>query len=545
MNPLFSIFFALFVSQLPLQDADAPSRGSNYGSETVYETYGFLSGIANDGTGIVVCDRQGDRVIRISESGEVETILGGIGAPVDVECVDGNYWILYNDPSVLISWNPTTQRREMIAYGFDEDANLTAFALSSRNIVYIVDFRGYVYQIDLSTGTKTVAFEGLDNPADIAVLPGGEIVVTEQVGSDADGGRIRFILTNGQTKIHELIDPTGLTVGPDGEIYATVFFIEDMERGEDDAPVPPDIDEIGEVYSWKNGGVVRFDSWDAEPERVASGMRGPTSLTRLPDGRLAVIEEANNSIVMVGLEGSVETFFRGTLQPLAVKAFADGVIAYLTTNYLNDYLDFSDGVSTQNVWTFSRMEGYSSQVELGGDGLLYAYDPQFSELLIFQSDGMLIQFYIVFVDDGATFNLMTDPSDGIALVSRTRDVLCVQKANRFELGDVAEYHGDYSSLIYFDGEGNIRDAGDQNPIPDDVFSTTMCAVDSNGDVWYVDSASGDVYRVSENQTERIAEDLGSVESISSDGGSGVNVTTKDGRVIHLYPSVPVSNWILF
>ena len=559
MDLLFSLYLMIGASQPSIDEAAAPSTPSSvydYSSEILYQTYGFLSGITTDRLGIVVCNHQGNQVIRLTWQGEVETIADTPGSPVDVEYVDGEYWILLNDPPVLMAWNIISQERRILFIDFERESNLTAFAVASRDIVYAADFGGTIYRLDLVAQTNTIAYDGLDNPADIAILSEGEIAVTEQVGLDAQNGRIRFFLSNGQDKMrelisYELIDPTGLAAGPDGSVYVSVFFNNSVDSNDPDqipvdnpdSPAIPDLD-TDEYYGRTIGGIYRFSSWTSQPQIVARGLRGPTSLAITPEGTIVVIEEPSNSILSVSVDGTLDTLFRGTWKPLAMKIFVDGVTAYLTTNEQNVYLEFAVGESRVNVWTFAHSDVSVPQIELGGDGLLYVYDPQFSEILLFQSNGRLTQSYTIFLGDGEVPYLMTDPTGGIALFAWISGVLHVQKVNRDSMGDVVEYDDDFSSLIYLDEEGTIQDAKRKNSLGDDVLSHSTIAVDANGDIWYIDD-SGDVYRVSGNQTERIAENLGSVRGVSPDGDDGLNVTLENGRVIHLYPSTPVSRWCLF
>lgn len=541
MNCLFYALLSICVTDLAVREETSPiNNNPGYGWETVFQSYVFLSGITFDETGYIVCDYKGHRIIHIDHRGEVETIVDRVVTPVDVEIVGDTYWILLNRPRQLISWNPARKERVVLYEDFDADAVLTAFAVESPNVVYVADFTGFVYKIDLIKRSKTVVLDGLDYPADIAWLPQGILVVTEEAGVDGKEGRLRFHFPDGKEIVHPLLDPAGLAVGPDGSVYVSVFFMENN--------IDTPIRDPKEDYSYKTsmGGIYRFRNAYSEPEWYVQGLRGPTSLSVLPNNDIVVIEESANSITKVTSAGAIEPFFQGTLYPLAIRQFSKAIFAFLTYEKTEYKIILVNGTVNQLLWS-SSVAKTVPQMELGGDGLLYVYDPFYKEILVFDSAGVFLNYF--FPENFLNPQLYSDPGGGIVLIQWRREGIRVQKANRREIGEAVEYAGDFSSMLYLDAAGNIRDAGKENNIDDKTLGSVQTAINTNGEIWFADTLKGEIYVVKEGGVEKIVEGLGAIQDISSDGDQGLNVTTEDGRIYHFFPNTnpgtPVAGWILY
>lgn len=549
MALLFSFLLSICVADPDTSTGEGGTSNANYGCETVLQSYVFLSGVTVDETNVVVCDYKGNRIVRI-DRGKPETIVDRVKAPVDVECVGGEYWILLNpskadnSPKCIVSWNPKTKERKVLFQDFEEDSNLTAFAVASPNLVYVVDFIGLVYQIDLIKQTKSVVADGLDNPADIALLPGGGFVVTEQIGDDSLGGLVHYFLPGGREIFYKLIDPTGLAVGAGGDLYITAFFTE--------SELPPGgkYDAAGREYV--QGGVYRIQNENSRPELIFAGLAGPTSLAILPNGDLIVIEESNNCIIQLYDNVKYFPLFQGTLYPLSTRIFlSNGTTAYLTYNDARyELYFFPKGGAETLIWASSGASAYTPLMELGGDGLLYLYDPVFYEILLYDASGKLVNSFRTVIGANNKTQLYSDPRGGIALAAWTSGGIVTQRVNRDKIGDPIEYNGDYFSILYIDENGAFQTIKQPDPVDVVDSSGGQLAVNNNGDIWYVDPATGDVYNRTNNTLELVAKGLGPIKDISSDGERGVNVTTEDGRVYHYYPKTSeppssVFDWIAY
>lgn len=552
MNLLVSVLFSVCMTGFSTLDDDSLLKNDKFSCDSVLRPYVFLSGITSDALGCIVCDYKGDRILRITDRGEVETVVENIDAPVDVEYVGDSLWILLNSPQkALLSWNPITGEWAILFNQFDLDSNLTAFAALSQDIVYVVDFTGVVYRIDLLKQTKTIAIDGLDNPADIALLPEGGFAVTEQIGGDTRDGCVHFFLPNGQERRVNLIDPTGLAMGPDGRIYVSVFGIEQT-------PSSNRPDDPANEYPSRTlgGGIYRFDTAISEPVLVSRGLIGPTSLVVLSNNDLLAIDETQNAIFKISPRRGLETIFQGTISPLAVRTFSDRTAVYLinrqqryevmfarveNANAESSNIIISSGV----IWSTSDLNRSVPLIEIGGDTLLYIYDPYFQEILIYDSTGTFVNSFLVFAQQGRLTQLLADPTGGVAIAVWDRESVSIRKVDRERVGDSILYSGYYSGSIYLDSNGNVRDIGKENALPPETVSGGQVASNTNGDLWFADPEKGNIYIVRNNQLELVVGGLGAIKDLSSDGGNGVNVTTQDGRVYHLTPRTPVLQWTLY
>ncbi len=165
-----------------------------------------------------------------------------------------------------------------------------------KNSLYVTEQvnEGSVIEVNLTDGKRRV-FEGLHSPEHIALLPDGELAVTE----NGVNGRLVRLLANGTVEVITagINNPEGLSVGSDGTIFVG-------ESG------------TGRILAWKHGVLdVAIDDID-EPGQIEAA----------PDGALWITERANPGRLLRFKDGALETVLSGLIDPRGIALTENGAV---------------------------------------------------------------------------------------------------------------------------------------------------------------------------------------------------------------------------
>ncbi len=528
---------------VPLPIRSAPRVADSFSLESVLPTGMLRSGIAAGLDGILLCEFDRGRILQVSRSRSLQILATDLPTPVDVEFVDGDLWVLLEDPGTLVAVHLTSGEQEIIAEGLERP---TAFVSDKNGHVYVVEYgTGVLLAINLQTGEQMTLRDDLEGPADIALLPGGDLMVTEQQGLDFRGGRITRLTPDGAVLAHiKLVDATGIAVSPNGTIYATTFLMENVP--------PPD--------GW--GGIVAIrDEW-IRP--VVSGLIGPTSLAVLPDGRLGVIEQSTDSVFLVDEAGIRTPLVRGISTPLGLGAFTDGAIAVLQ-DLPPGQVSLIDpdrvGSVVEPIWTLqSSFPTFPPQLTVGGDGLIYLYEPLASMLHVLCRSG---EEETPFLSPPCEF-LATDPVGGVALLTRGEGTAQVIRAS-LQQGISSPQTIPAQNVVGFfiRSDGTPVVVEDQMLPPGPMPSTTR--PESARSVEYEDMTEGGRYLVAPGAEDRIwmaaqggksvflregeilspvVDGIGEITCLAADAHNGLLIGTARGGLYRLTARTPVADWLL-
>lgn len=527
------LFLYLVVINLP-NDSWSQSVVDGYSVESLLPVGDLLSGITHFGDDILVCEYDRDRILWITLDGEVTPFVTDVKTPVDVEVVGQTLWILLQEPGELVEVNMRTKERRTLVEGLFSP---TAMALAeNNNVVYVIEFlTGQLIQIDLKTGNQTVIKDTLNNPADIAVLPNGELYIAEQVGFDLAGGILESFPEDSGAPSREtgVIDPSGIAIRPDGTLLITSFFIP----------------ECG------TGGVVSLNRQN-EQSTLSCNLLGPTGLTVLSNGWVAVIEEVTNSIVLLMPNGTQRYLVRGSTPFNGFDVFPNGEIVVV------------DSISGNNITLLHSMRpiiqgaervaafSVSPMIQIGGDGNLYVYNALFRETYVYTREGELLSKIDTpfFVD-----RMLSDPSGGIVLVTNQGRGPQAVRLDLRGINGIDTIAGN-ANTAYILPDGSIGFLG-YNSNSFMMRGEYLIAAMDESHIWYAEKFGTELYLQSGATHQKIATFQDIIIDIAKDS-NGVIVGTASGNLFRVNefssldidaaipPSIPlpetdINNWLYY
>jgi len=204
-------------------DGQGPAIAFGLGVQTSLYPYGGISSsaVAVDGAGdVFIADIGNNRVIEISSSGTVTTVVSGLNFPSSV-AVDGA-----GDLFVVDSGN--NQVLEVPAGGGTVTTLISGLngpqgvAVDGAGDVFVADtFNNRVIEIQAGSGAQTTAGTGLNNPWGVAVDGVGDVFI-----ADFHNNRVVEVSAGGsQTTIAtELNAPAGVAVDAAGDVFIADTF---------------------------------------------------------------------------------------------------------------------------------------------------------------------------------------------------------------------------------------------------------------------------------------------------------------------------------
>ncbi|MFH1737849.1 MAG: hypothetical protein ABIH23_02490 [bacterium] len=528
-----ALFFLIIL--WPLRVDGAPRVSEGFSIEPLLKVGDLLSGITSDERGVVVCEYDLGRILRITLESTIEVLAENLQTPVDVEYVEGALWVLLEQPGQIISIDPASGDRRTIIESLEGP---TAFARGKNQELYVIEYlEGCLLEVDSESKEIRVLRDDLDGPADIAILPGGDIMIAEQVGLDFIEGRLTRISPDGRIVSRTpLPDATGLAVGPDGTLFISTF-------------------SIGEAHhsprSW--GGIVSLRN--GQLRIVAQGLIGPTSLTVLPDGRLAVIEETTNSIFLVDRNGSTRPLIRGFSAPEAIGVFPDGDIAVLE-GFPSAKISFvRDGTVGEPIWSMDSLPAFPPTMAQGNDGLLYVLDPLMGVLHVLRRSGEpAARFQVSFVR-----YLASDPFGGVALLTPGAlvrvgpegiiDSSPVHAGNAFGFFIRGNGHAVIvdENLAEVEEIGRYRTTGVAHCGMGEGQGSDRClfTTSSGKDLWFAFQGDNTLFLKREGTDQTVMEGLEGIVALAAGADDSVVVGTSRGGLYRVSVKTSVVDWRLY
>jgi gluconolactonase len=206
--------------------------------EKVATCGGFLEGmnVGPDGA-LWVVDMIGNRILSIGDDGACTERGQGGGRPNGAKfAADGT--LIIADGEGLVRFNPADGTLTTVANDFNGEAlrELNDLAIDGNGGIYFTapvgsDLRnptGRIFYLAPGSGAPVLVQDGLAFPNGIALAPGGQTVFAGEFAraqimalptQEAGGLRVSYI----HARTSGGIGPDGMTVGPDGKLYAAIF----------------------------------------------------------------------------------------------------------------------------------------------------------------------------------------------------------------------------------------------------------------------------------------------------------------------------------